>query len=247
MRVSLITVVYQAKDTIADAIQSVFLQQYPDIEYIVVDGGSVDGTLEIIQSFADKIDAFISEPDGGMYDALNKGIAMAKGEIVGILNADDMLASPDVISEIVAQFKKTNADGVYGNLHYVQRDKPNQIIRKWKSKQVSSQAMAWGWMPAHPSLYLKKELFESFGNYSLDFGSAADYELMLRFLYRNKIKVAYLDKLLVNMRVGGMSNQSVKHRKNALQFDWQILKRHKVPWPIIAIVIKKISKLKQFF
>ncbi len=246
MKVTIITVVFNAEKYLKDCIDSVLGQDYENIEYVVIDGGSTDATLSIIESYSSKIHYFISEPDKGMYDALNKGIKIAIGDVIGILNADDMLASDDVISAIVREFKEKQPDGVYGNLNYIDLGFSKKIIRKWVSKQFVKRDILLGWMPAHPTLYLKKELFSHYGNYSLDFGTAADYELMIRFLYLHQVNAKFLDKLFVNMRVGGMSNSSLKQRYLALINDYKAVKKNSLPYPLLTVFFKKITKLKQF-
>lgn len=246
MKVSIITVVYNDEKYIEDCIRSVLSQTYKNIEYILIDGNSTDKTFSIARKYTPKIDVLISEPDRGMYDALNKGLKLCSGDIVGILNSDDVLASSNVIEQVVDAFFKLKVDAVYGNLNYVHPKQTSKIIRKWKSKKSIPTDMAFGWMPAHPTLYLRKELFSVYGNYSLNFGSAADYELMLRFLYKHKISRGFLNVLMINMRVGGMSNQSFKHRYNALLNDYYALKHNQVSLPLLALTLKKIRKLKQF-
>ena len=245
MRVSIITVVYNGEQYIEECITSVIEQNYHDLEYIVIDGGSTDNTLSRIEKHRNKIAHFISEKDRGMYDALNKGIALASGEVVGILNADDMLASQEVISEVVNCFEEQKAEGVYGNLNYI-NPVSNKIIRRWVSKQFKKRDIENGWMPAHPTLYLKRALFSRYGGYSLDFGTAADYELMLRFLYHHQVKAVFLDKLLVNMRLGGMSNASWKQRYHALLNDYKAIKSNCLPFSFITLLLKKLSKISQF-
>lgn len=245
MKVSIITVVYNGEQYINECITSVIGQNYQDLEYIVIDGGSTDNTISLIEKYHNKITHFVSEKDKGMYDALNKGIALASGEVLGILNADDMLASQEVISEVVKCFEEQKAEGVYGNLNYI-HPVSNKVIRKWVSKQFTKRDIEYGWMPAHPTLYLKRSLFEQHEGYSLDFGTAADYELMLRFLYRHEIKATFLDKLLVNMRLGGMSNASWKQRYHALLNDYKAIKSNRLPFPSITLLLKKLSKISQF-
>lgn len=247
MKISLITVVYNAGKFLKDCIGSVVAQAYPDIEYIVVDGGSTDQTLAIIDSFRQHIAHFVSEKDKGMYDALNKGLKLATGDVIGILNADDMLASSDVIEQIAHTFKNHHTDAVYGNLNYVDMNNPEKIIRKWVSKPYSLSGIARGWMPAHPTLYIKREIFEKYGNYSLDFGTAADYELMIRFLYKSRIKATYLNKLIVNMRVGGMSNANSRQRYHAFLNDYKAIKTNGIGFAYITVILKKLRKLPQFF
>lgn len=245
MKVSIITVVYNGEKYIDDCLSSVMAQDYGHIEYIVVDGGSTDQTLAIIERHKQGIAQLVSEKDKGMYDALNKGINLATGEVLGILNADDILANPQVISKVVERLVASGADGVYGNLNYIHPE-TRKIIRKWISKPFTKRAIELGWMPAHPTLYLKRELFGRYGGYSLNFGTAADYELMLRFLYRYQVKAVFLDELMVNMRVGGMSNASMKHRYHALVNDYRALRAHKVPRSWLTLVFKKLSKISQF-
>lgn len=246
MKISIITVVYNGEAFLADCIKSIIEQDYQNIEYIVVDGGSTDGSLKIIDQYKQHISLFVSEKDNGMYDALNKGIKMASGEVIGILNADDMLASNDVISAVAQCFISQDPDALYGNLNYIHPQNTGKNIRKWISKPFTKKDIIFGWMPAHPTFYVKKSIFEALGNYSLDYDSAADYELMVRFLYKYHIKAVFLNKLLVNMRTGGMSNASLKHRYSALVNDYKALKVNNVPFALIAIFFKKISKLKQF-
>lgn len=246
MKISIITVVFNGQLFLADCIKSVIAQTYQDIEYIVVDGGSTDGSLDIINQYKAHINQFVSEKDHGMYDALNKGIKMANGEVIGILNADDMLASADVIDNVAKSFRDNITEGVYGDLNYVHPDHTTQIVRKWISKPFKPRDFELGWMPAHPTLYLKKHLFKNYGDYALDFGTAADYELMLRYFYFFKVNAVYLPKLMVNMRTGGMSNASLNHRYSALLNDYKALQVNKVAFPLLALFFKKISKITQF-
>lgn len=246
MKISIITVVYNGQAFLEDCMQSVISQDYQDIEYIVIDGGSTDGSLAIIDRHKEHISHFVSEKDKGMYDALNKGIKMATGDIIGMLHADDMFAASDVISSIANSFINVKPDALYGNLNYVDQLKPDKIIRKWVSKPFSRRGMALGWMPAHPTFYVKRSLFEVYGDYSLNYGSSADYELMVRFLYKNKVNAIFLDKLIVNMRMGGMSNASLKHRYKALVNDYKALIANHVPFAWFTLFLKKISKVTQF-
>lgn len=246
MTISIITVVYNGEKYLADCIESVISQTYSNIEYIIVDGGSNDGSLEIIKKYQNHITHFISEKDRGMYDALNKGIKMAKGEVVGILNADDILASPDVIASIAQTFTSERPDALYGNLNYVDPKKITKVVRKWVAKPYTKKSIVLGWMPAHPTFYAKRALFEKLGYYSLNYGSAADYELMVRFLFKNDVKTVFLNKLIVNMRTGGMSNASFKNRYRAFINDYKALKANDVPFAAVTILLKKLSKITQF-
>jgi len=246
MKISIITVVYNADAFLKDCIKSVISQTYPNIEYIIVDGGSTDSTLSIINNYNSFITHFISEKDQGIYDAVNKGIKIATGDVIGVLNSDDVLADKNIIYQVVRAFKQNaNTDGVYGDLNYVHPTKMH-IVRAWKSKQANFKDIEKGWMPAHPTLYLKKMLFEKFGNYALDLGTAADYDLILRFFHQYRIKTSYLPILMVNMRMGGVSNKSMKSLLLALRNDYKALKRNKIPNALIVLFIKKFAKLSQF-
>lgn len=246
MKVSLITVVYNAERYIKDCIESVINQTYQDLEYIVIDGASTDGTLAIIDNYRGRITHFSSEKDKGIYDAINKGLRIATGQVIGVLNADDMLASADVIAEIVKCFESQQPDAVYGNLNYVDAENTGQISRKWLSKQFVRKDIEMGWMPAHPTFYAKRELFEKYGNYSLNFGTAADYELMIRFLYHFQINAVFVNYLFVNMRIGGVSNSSAKQRYLALKNDYGAMRRNQIPNPLITLLFKKLSKIPQY-
>lgn len=247
MKISIITVVFNAERYLRDCLVSVLTQDYSNIEYIVIDGASTDKSFEIAQDYKEQISVLISEPDNGMYDALNKGIAMATGDVIGILNADDILATNQVITNVVNLFNQKNVDAIYGDLNYVAPENVAQIQRKWRSSTAKPSDLALGWMPAHPTLYVKRKIFSQLGGYSQDYGSAADYELMLRFLYKNKLSTAYLPLLMVKMRSGGMSNQSMKHRYTAFLNDYAALKNNRVPFPFLALSLKKIRKIQQFF
>lgn len=246
MKISIITVVYNGEKYLRDCIESVITQNYPEIEYIVIDGKSTDGTLAIIQQYRGHIQHFVSEKDKGLYDALNKGIALATGEVVGILNADDRLADNSIIAQVVNAFKASeNTEGVYGDLNYIHPDN-GKIIRKWRSKQANWLDIEKGWMPAHPTLYIKRNLFNLYGNYVLDMGSAADYDLILRFFHSHKLKAVYLPVLMVEMRVGGLSNRSFSARLHAFKHDYLALIRNSVPYPVCVVLKKKWLKIRQF-
>jgi glycosyltransferase len=247
MRVSLVTVVFNCSDYIEGCIRSVISQDYNDIEYIIIDGGSTDGTIPLIQKYRNKIDYFITEKDVGMYDALNKGLAVATGDLVGALNADDLFATNDVISSVVNCFKQNKCDMVYGNLNFISRANLKKVTRRWKSKTYQFQNISRGWMPAHPTMYIKRNLIIEEGGYSLNFGSCADYELILRILKRNGSNVVFLNKLMVLMRNGGMSNGSIGKVYRTLINDYRALAFNKIPNPLLVTLLKKLRKLNQFF
>jgi glycosyltransferase involved in cell wall biosynthesis len=207
--VSIITVSYNSSRTISDTINSVLNQTYQNIQYIVIDGSSTDGTIEIIKSFSNRISKFVSEPDKGIYDAINKGIKLATGDIIGILNSDDFFYDDFVVEKIVNAFIESDTDTVIGDVQFVDPKKTSRVVRYYSSKKFNPLKFKYGFMPAHPSFYAKRGLFEKLGYYKTDYKIAADYELLIRFLYINKIKYRYLEMPFVSMRTGGVSNNSL--------------------------------------
>jgi glycosyltransferase involved in cell wall biosynthesis len=205
VKISIITVVLNSESTIRDAIDSVLSQTYGDIEYIVIDGVSVDGTVEIIKSYGDKISRFASEEDNGLYDAMNKGIDMATGDIIGILNSDDFYIDGNVIEKIVKEFSNRGVDSVFSNLIYVSQNDINKTIRYFDSGQFKPSLFSYGLMPAHPTFFVKKSIYKKYGKFYTDMKNAADFDLLARFLYVNKISYYYIDETLVKMRMGGAS------------------------------------------
>ena len=219
MKVSIITVCYNSATTIDDTIQSVLSQSYPNIEYIVIDGKSTDLTGTIIKKYKEKISTVLCEKDKGMYDAINKGIRLCTGDVVAILNADDFYIDNEVIADVVSTMQAEKADSLYSDLYYVAADNTDKVIRNWVSGKYDRQKFLYGWMPPHPTFFVKRASYEEYGNFNLALKSAADYELMLRFLYKNKLSTCYLSRPLVRMRVGGMSNVSLKNRIKANKED----------------------------
>jgi glycosyltransferase involved in cell wall biosynthesis len=218
-----------------------------DLDYIIVDGKSTDGTKQIIEKYRLGISKFVSEPDAGLYDALNKGIDMASGDIVGILHSDDFYINDQVLSKVAEIFKKTGADAVYSDLYYVDRMDTNKIIRKWKSGDHSSSSFKNGWMPPHPTFFVKRSLYEKFGKFNTQFKTAADYELMLRFIEKHKAKIAYLPEYTVKMRLGGASNISFKNRFLANMEDRKAWEVNGLKPRFYTLYIKPLRKIVQFF
>ena len=200
MKISVVTAVYNRVQTVEQAIQSVSQQIANDIEFITVDGMSDDGTADIIEQNSHVITKSIREKDRGIYDALNKGITAASGDVVGFLHADDLLASQNSLNSIANVFSNQNVDAVYANLLYVGFDDPNQIVRYWNSGEYNMSSFRWGWMPPHPTVYVKREVYEKYGAYRTDLGSGADYECMVRLMVKHRIRVAYLPEIVVKMR-----------------------------------------------
>lgn len=211
LKVSIITVCYNSEKTIKSTIKSVVSQDYPNKEYIIVDGGSKDGTMAIVDSFKDSVAKKISEPDKGIYDAMNKGIKMASGDIIGILNSDDVFVSDTIISDIVNAFEVNKADAVYGNIDYFKDEATKKVLRTWVTKPYYPTFFDDGEVPPHPSLFVKRSVYEEIGVYYPDFKISSDYEFMLRAFKKNNYKPFYLGKFIVNMRMGGESTRSISN------------------------------------
>ena len=205
LKISIITVVLNNKETIQDAISSVLDQTYKDIEYIIIDGASTDGSIETIKSYGDKITKFVSEPDKGLYDAMNKGIKLATGDVIGILNSDDFYIDEFVIERVVREFEKKQVDSVYADLVYVNPENLDKIVRYYDSSHFNPQRFAYGWMPAHPTFFVKRKAYEKYGVFRTDLKIAADFDILARFLYIHKISYSYTKEVLVKMRTGGVS------------------------------------------
>lgn len=246
MKISIITVAFNAEKTIGDTIESVLKQDYEDIEYIIIDGASTDQTLDVINQYKSQIDTIISEPDQGIYDGMNKGISYATGDFVGILNADDFYTDHTVVSRIVEQIQKAKANAIYADLKYVDAEDPLKVKRKWVSGEFKREKFINGWMPPHPTFFLQRTLYEKYGGYSLDLKSAADYELMLRMLLRHKVPTTYLNAFIISMRVGGVSNASVKNRVNANREDRKAWEMNNLKPRFYTILMKPLRKIGQF-
>jgi len=245
IKISVITVTYNAAATFERCLRSVLSQDHNSIEYIVVDGGSTDATREIAQQYRDNIAHFISESDQGIYDAMNKGIRLATGDVIGILNADDFFADQSVLSDVAAAFADPAVCVLYGDLDFI--DPQGRVVRKWRSGKYEGGKFNRGWMPPHPTFYCRKDLFSQHGLYSLDYGSAADYELMLRFVHKRPgQQVAYLDRVIIKMLIGGVSNRSMKNRINAMSNDLKAMRSNGIRFPLITIILKPLRKIRQF-
>ncbi len=246
MKVSIITATYNSAATISDTLCSIAVQNYDNIEHIIVDGLSHDNTCDIVREYP-HVAHFTSEKDKGIYDAMNKGISIATGDIIGILNSDDFYAADDVISEVVNIFTKNqDVQCLYADLIYVDPNNTNNILRKWKSGTYRSDSFLNGWMPPHPTFFVRKDLYDTYGRFNLSLHTAADYELMLRFLYKNKCKCAYLPRVIVKMRAGGASSKSLKTRFLANKQDrlaWEI---NGLKPRFYTLYIKPLRKIVQY-
>lgn len=211
MKISIITVCYNSELTIRDTIESVLTQNYDDIEYIIIDGGSNDETINIVKKYGERINTFISEPDEGIYDAMNKGVRLASGEVIGILNSDDFFEYPNVINDVVSQFYSSPESAfVFGDVVIVEPTNKQNIVRFYSSKKFRSWKLRFGWMPPHPATFIKRSVYKEIGNYSLDYTIAADYELFVRMLMVKKLNFSRINKVLVRMRAGGLSTSGIK-------------------------------------
>ena len=245
MKISVITATYNSAATVRDTLNSIANQDYPDIEHIIVDGASKDNTLQIVKEFP-HVSNVLSEKDNGIYDAMNKGIRLASGEIVGILNSDDLYISDEVLSKVASVFEDRSIDAVYGDLQYVQSHDTNAITRTWKAGVFKKKYFYYGWMPPHPTFFVRRRVYEKVGLFNTSLRSAADYELMLRLLLKHGIRVKYIPEVLVKMRTGGMSNASFQNRMKANKEDrlaWKLNDLH--PY-FFTLYLKPLRKVFQF-
>ncbi len=251
MKFSIITISYNPGPLIEDSIRSVLSQDYRNIEYIIIDGGSTDGTVDVIKSYHAGISKFISEPDNGLFDALNKGIGLATGDVVGLVHADDLYADSSVLSCIAKTFETSRADAVYGDLVYVRRDNTDTIIRYWESGTFSPGRLKFGWMPPHTALYIRRDVYEKArlanGEYfDTSFRIASDYDFMMRILVKLKIYPAYVPRVFVKMRVGGASNRNISSLFWKSREDYRAIRRNRIGG-FYTLLAKNFRKLPQFF
>jgi glycosyltransferase len=246
MKISIVTVSYNSAKTINDTIRSVLYQTYPDIEYIIIDGGSNDDTIEIIKSYGDKISKFISEADNGIYDAMNKGLKLATGNFIGILNSDDLYINNSVISELYKQLVKGDFEIFFGDLYYVSKDNTDKIIRRWETKNYKPGAFKKGWHPPHPTFFVSKNVYDKYGYFDLKFKLAADFELMLRFLEKYHVRSCYIPKPLVKMRLGGATNKSIINILKQNFECYEAFKVNGIKVSIFYLFYRLLPKLLQF-
>ncbi len=244
MKVSIITSCYNREATIRDAIESVLSQDYPNIEYIVVDGASKDNSLSVIKEYKDQISTIISEPDRGMYEAINKGIRAATGDIVGLIHSDDFFYSTDTISKLVKQIEEQQADIIYGNGIFVDEQDTTKVVRNWISGGYRKSNMRNGWLPLHTTVFIRKECFDQLGLYNESYKIAADSDLLVRYMYKGEFKITYLNEYVVRMRMGGLSTDP-KRMKQKFEEDKRLYKAHGF-WPLWTIGCKMLSKVPQF-
>lgn len=243
MKISIITATYNSSKHILHCIESINRQTYSQIEHIIIDGASKDNTLEIIKNSPNRITRIISEPDNGIYDALNKGITVSTGDIVGFLHADDVFSSNELIHWIAEQFKDSKIDGVYGNLVFV--NKKNQVVRTWKSKPYNPKSLHRGWMPPHPTLFLRDEIYKRFGLFDSTFRIAGDYDFMLRIMLDPNIRLKYIPKEFIKMRLGGASTGNIKSLLKKSKEDIIAIKNNGLKFPLYILALKNLRKLPQ--
>lgn len=245
MKVSIITCTSNSASTLAWNLKSISIQSHINIEHIIIDNNSSDKTIEIAKTFP-HITTIISEPDNGIYFAMNKGLAIATGDIIGFLNSDDYLSGPDVITKIVERFKETNCSAVYGSLIYVKEHSLNEIHRVWQAEAYNHQLPFKGWMLPHPTFYVKKEVYQNFGVFNTDFKFAADYEIILRFLLKHQISVSTINDVLVYMRTGGATNKNLVSRFQVHIEDWRAWKSIGLAPKWYTLFLKPLRKTIQF-
>ncbi len=246
MKISIVTVCFNAAKTIEQTIESVLGQSYPDFEYIVVDGGSKDGTVSILEKYKDRL-RYISEKDEGIYDAMNKGVGLAQGEVIGIIGADDFYPDSEVLTSVAEAFRRNNTDSAYGDVRFVDPEDTTRVVRFWKDREYDRENWLKGWMPPHIAFYLKKSAYEKYGLYKTEFTCAGDYELMLRMLYKNKLSSQHVPATLMTMRVGGTSSASLKHRIRANREDRRAWKINDLKPRWYTLWMKPLGKIKQLF
>lgn len=246
LTISIITVCYNSSETISETIASVASQRYDKREHIIVDGASRDKTMDIVKS-APSVSQYVSEPDKGIYDAMNKGIKMATGNIIGLLNADDFYADETILTQVATAFQDSAVQACYADLVYIDKTNPSRLVRYWKSKPFSTGLFKKGWMPAHPTFFVRREVYEKLGDFNLDFPRQADFELTMRFLEINKIKSVYIPKIWVKMRTGGASNNSLKGIIKGNFEAYRACKLHQLSVGPLFIIRKILSRIPQFF
>ena len=246
MKISVVTAVWNRAATVGGAIDSVAGQTHPHIEHLVIDGASTDGTIAEVEARRSSGMVVVSEPDRGIYDALNKGLARSTGEVVGLLHSDDFFADERVIERIAAAFADPAIDAVYGDLDYVSATDPARIIRHWRAGEATPAKLRRGWMPPHPTLFVRRHVFETHGAYDTQYRIAADYDAVLRWFGKAGITSAYIPEVLVKMRVGGESNASLAKILRKSREDYRALRANRVGG-LGTLIAKNLSKLPQFF
>ncbi len=246
LNISVITAVYNNRETVADALDSTLSQTYSDVDLVVIDGASTDGTQEILQAYRDRLSLLVSEPDKGIYDALNKGIRYATGDVIGFMHSDDVFGDCEVLARIAAAFADPTVQAVYGDLLYVRKDDTSKVVRYWRAGEFSSRRLSWGWMPPHPTLYVRRAVYERVGSFDTRYRIAADYDHILRVFSDPKLNPIYIPEVLVKMRLGGSSNRSLSNVIRKSREDYSAL-RCNGTGGFGTLIWKNLSKIRQFF
>jgi glycosyltransferase len=246
LKISVVTAVYNGCETIADSLESTLAQSYPDVEIVLVDGGSTDGTVDLLERYRSRVDTIVSERDAGIYDALNKGIRLSTGDVIGFLHADDVFGSNDALAHVAAAFEDPSVEAVYGDLVYVRRGDLDSIVREWIAGPFRREDLKRGWMPPHPTFYVRKSVYERLGNFDVRYRISADYDSIVRFLFVAGIKAAYVPTTLVRMRVGGISNRSLRTIIRKTKEDYRIVRRYRLG-NAVTILQKNFGKIGQFW
>jgi glycosyltransferase involved in cell wall biosynthesis len=246
MKITIITAVYNARDTIAEALCSILNQGHLSTELVVVDGGSTDGTLEVIEQYSNEIDIKICESDDGLYDALNKGLRHASGDVIGFLHADDIYYDTQVLERVAHAFQDPKVDAVYGDLVYVKRESLGAVVRYWRSGKFEEKKIVLGWMPPHTTLFIRRNLYERLGYFDISYKISADYDFILRLLSLRDVFLVYIPDVFVKMRLGGLSNGSIKNIVIKTKEDYSIIRKNKLNG-IYTLFFKNVVKIRQFF
>lgn len=246
MKISIITATHNSSSNIANCISSINTQSYEDIEHIIIDGASTDQTLEIIRSVTNRVSKILSEPDKGIYDALNKGIKLASGDIIGFLHSDDCFYSSGTLEKIALAFSDSNpVDAIYGDLTFIDEKEPDKIVRYWKSEPFTSKLLKKGWMPPHPTLFMKREVYEKHGLFNIRLKCAADYDFILRVFNDESLHFKYLPETITKMKIGGISTAGFWRILNKKKEDYMVLKDNNIPNPLKVLFLKNILKIPQ--
>ncbi len=247
MKISVITVTYNSAATITDTLKSVEEQTFQNVEHIVVDGGSSDATLKLVSAHGSRVSKLLSEPDQGIYDAMNKGIRLATGDVIGFINSDDFYASSQSLQAVADVFADAKVQACWGDLCYVKQYNTDQIIRYWQSSSFSPGLFARGWCPPHPTLFVRRQVFERIGGFDINYRIAADMELMARLLEVHRIPGQYIPQVLVHMRMGGTTNRSLRNIVNQNREIWRALRAHRLAPSLLPFVTRKlIERARQF-
>lgn len=251
LRISIITVCFNSRLTICDTIRSVYSQTYSNIEHVIIDGSSTDDTLEIIRKAPNRIAKIISEPDRGIYDAMNKGIVATTGDIIGFLHSDNIFASKQTLNNIVNAYDSSKVefgkqiDVVYGDLVFVDEQNTNKVIRYWKGRVFNPKLLKRGWMPAHPTVFMRREVYEKHGLFNNNLKCASDYDYILRVFRDQTLTISYLPEVITKMRMGGVSTGTIKDLINKKKEDYWVLKNNQMKFPLWILLAKNVSKIPQ--